>query len=43
MTIGNPVYDRSGDRNIERTNVEIDVQYRELTSEIASRIEQLMP
>ena len=43
LTSGNPVYDRSGDRNIERANVEIDVQYRELTSEIASRIERLMP
>ena len=43
LTSGNPVYDRSGDRNIERANVEIDVQYRELTSEIALRIERLTP
>ena len=43
LTSGNPVYGRSGDPNIERTNVEIDVQYRELTSEIASRIDELIP
>lgn len=43
LTSGNPVYGRSGARNIARANVEIDVQYRELTSEIASRIKRLIP
>ena len=43
LTSGNPVYGRHGARNIERTNVEIDVQYRALTSEIASRIDKLLP
>ena len=42
LTSGNPVYGRSGDPNIERTNVKIDVQYRELISEIASRIDELV-
>ena len=43
LTSGNPVYGRSGDPNIERTNVKIDEQYRELTSELASRIGKLIP
>ena len=43
LTSGNPVYGRSGARNIERTNVEINVQYKELVDEIASRIDDLIP
>jgi len=43
LTSGNPVYGRAGDPNIERTNVKINEQYEDLTSELASRIGKLIP